>query len=122
MFILIYFMVAVITFDTTIVKISNNFIGSIYYSQDFYNILFICTAATFSLSQFILLRVVKHRTRESLIYKKLKLHKLSKLLGYFNYAMIAILLSIILEMYLASSYDIGLVFATIWISYGLALV
>lgn len=67
-------------------------------------------------------RLPTHRTRESLIYRKLKLHTLSKLLGYFNYAMIAILLSIILEMYLASSYDIGLVFATIWISYGLALV
>ncbi len=122
MYVLIYVILVVITFDTSIVKISNNFIGSIYYSQNFYNILFICTAATFGLSQFIMLRVVKHRTRESAVYWKLKLHTLSKLLGYFNYAIIAILLSVIIEMYIISSYNIGLVFATIWISFGLAMV
>lgn len=122
MFVLIYFILVVITFDTSIVKLSNNFIGSIYYSQNFYNILFICTAAIFGLGQFIMLRVVRHRTRESTVYRKLKLHTLSRVLGYFNYAMIAILLSVILEIYLISSYNIGFVIATIWISYGMALV
>jgi hypothetical protein len=120
-YIIIYSLLVIFVMDTSIVKISA-FTGGFYYSQNFYNALFICTAASFGFIQFVILRVVKHKYHESVAQKKLKLHILSKLVGYANYGMIAILISIILEMSLGSSYNIGFVFAIIWTSYGITLV
>jgi len=121
MFIIISFLLIVLTIDTSIVKMSA-FTGGFYYFQDFYSILFICTAATFGVIQFVILRVVKDRYRESIVHKKLKLHVLGKTMEYANYGIIAILVAIILEMHLTSSYNIDFIIAIIWISYGLALV
>lgn len=121
MFIIISFLLIILTIDTSIVKMSA-FTGGFYYFQDFYNILFICIAATFAVMQFVILRVVKDKYRKSIVHKKLKLHDLGKTVEYANYGIISILVAIILEMHLTSSYNIDFILAIIWISYGLALV
>jgi hypothetical protein len=117
---LIVFILVTITIDTSVVKISS-FIGTFYYFQNFYNVLFIGTAASFAFIQFFILRVLMHRYVEPVMHEKLKLQTLRKVVVFANYGMIAILVAIILEMSLVSSYHIGFVYAIIWITYGLTL-
>jgi hypothetical protein len=121
MFSIIYFLLVIITIDSSVVRISA-FIGTIYYFQDFYNVLFICTAISFGFIQFFILRVLIHKHIESMVHKKMKLHILSKLAVYATYGMIAILITIILEMYIISRYNILFIFVIVWITYGMTLI
>src|SRR6266487_1518788 len=108
---IVLFLLVTITIDTSVIKISS-FIGPFYYFQEFYDVLFICTASSFGFIQFFNLRVLLHKYAEPMMHKKLKLRILSNLVVYANYGMMAILAAIILEMYFTSSYNIGFIFAT----------
>jgi hypothetical protein len=120
-FLVIYLLVVILVIDTSVIKISA-FVGSFNYVQTFYTALFAGMIASFSLIQFIISESIEQRYATSVAHKKLKLRILGKLVRYTNYGLVAVLLSILLQMLFTSSYSIIFELTAVWISYGITFI
>jgi hypothetical protein len=118
-FLIIYSLVVILVIDISVTKISA-FVGGFNVFQNYYTILFGCIIASFGIIQFIILESVKQRYVTEVAQKKLRLDKLSRLVRYANYGLLAALLSILIQILLASTYSIIFLLIGVWLSYGVS--
>jgi MFS family permease len=80
------------------------------------------TIVIFGVGQYFILRLTKRKYGENTVGKKLKPNTIDKIVSAIQYLLLAILVSVILQMLLNNSYNIFSLLAVIWITYGLAMV
>jgi hypothetical protein len=120
-FILIYIIILALIVDISIVRIATS-VGGLRSS---YITLFVGLVVVFAVGQYHILAFVKREYKDG-EYKisshKMGLRLIDKAVTISQYALIAILISVILQMILTSSYHVFSLRAIIFISYGLAFI
>jgi hypothetical protein len=109
-----------LTATTSIIKISA-FTGGLS-PQGLYVEIFTVMTVIFGVGQYFILYLTKHKYKENIVSSKLKLNTIDKIVCAIQYLLLAILVSVILQMLLTTSYNIFFTVAVIWITYSLAMV
>jgi hypothetical protein len=120
-FFIISIIIVAIIIDTSIIKISA-FTGGLSPQGLYVAIFTVMTIVIFGVGQYFILRLTKRKYGENTVGKKLKPNTIDKIVSAIQYLLLAILVSVILQMLLNNSYNIFSLLAVIWITYGLAMV
>ena len=118
-FIVIPFMIIAVIIDTSIIKISGFTTDRI--SPSLGIAIFTVMAVVYTVGQYLILGFVKSKINEIISNKQLHLNVIHKVVSITQYAVIAILVSIILQMIITSGYNIFLVSVVLWINYILSI-
>jgi hypothetical protein len=119
-FIVVSLIIIAIIIDTSIIKISGFTRDRPSPSMDI--IIFTLMVFVYAVGQYLILRFVKRKINEIMSSKQLHLNVIHKVVSIIQYVLIAILVSIVLQMIITSVYDILLVKLAIWISYSISIV
>lgn len=118
-FVLISFIIIALIVDTSIVRISANTGGLRSGSSSI--AVFVVMTTIFAVGQYLILGFVGGVSQKIKSNEKLRLRAIGKIVSLIQYALIAILASIILQMLFTLSYNVLFLEAVIWISYILAI-
>lgn len=119
-FVLIFFIIIALIVDTSIVKISA-FTGGLS-SVSSGIVIFAGMTMIFCIGQYLILGYVRKTNQEHHLYESLPLNLLAKGISIIQYVLIAILVTLILQMVFTSSYNVFLLQLAVWISYSVAIV
>ena len=119
-FIVVCLIIITIIIDTSIIKISGFTRDRPSPSMDI--IIFTLMVFVYTVGQYLILGFVKRKINESITGEQRYLNVIHKVVSIIQYALIAILVSIIVQMIITSGYDIFLVKLVIWISYSVSIV
>ena len=119
-FLIVSFIIVALIIDTSIIKISGFTAGWI--SLVLKIVIFTILVVIYAIGQYLILEFVKHKINEIIVNKQLRLNVIHKVVSITQYAVIAILISIILQMILTSGYSIFLVNAVLWINYTVSII
>ena len=114
-FIVVSLIIIAIIVDTSIIKISGFTRDRPSPSVDI--IIFTFMVLVYTVGQYLILGFVKRKINESITGEQRYLNIIYKVVSIIQYVLIAILVSVILQMIITSGYDILLVKLVIWISY-----
>ena len=114
-FIVVSLIIIAIIVDTSIIKISGFNRDRPSPSVDI--IIFTFMVLVYTVGQYLILGFVKRKINEGITGEQRYLNIIYKVVSIIQYVLIAILVSIILQMIITSGYDILLVKLVIWISY-----
>jgi hypothetical protein len=120
-FLIISIIIVAIIIDTSIVKIST-FTGGLSPQGYYYVAIFAVMTLIFGVGQYFILRLAKRKYKENTVSQKLKLNTIDKIVRLIQYLLLAILVSVIIQMLLTASYNIFSLLAVVWITYALAMV
>jgi hypothetical protein len=127
-FILLCIIVVLLVIDTSIARLYTIIYGNVFYGNNFdnsviWNVLgFALITITCIVIQYILLKVVTNKTKQESMKGHLHLGRVQKLVSGIQYAIIALFVSITLQMVFTSSYNIMVLAATIGVSYTLGAI
>jgi hypothetical protein len=127
-FILLCIIVLLLIIDTSIARLYTIIYGNVFYGNNFdnsisWNILgFALITTTCLVVQYILLGVVTTKTKQVSMKGHLHLSKVQKIVSGIQYTIIALFISMILQMVFTSSYNTLLLAATIGVSYTLGAI
>jgi hypothetical protein len=118
-FIIISFIIVALIIDTSIIKISG--FTTDRTSPSLNITIFTVMVVVYAVGQYLILGFVKSKINEIISNKQLHLNAIHKVVSITQYAVIAILVSIILQMIITSGYNIFLLNAVLWINYILSI-
>jgi hypothetical protein len=119
-FIIISFIILALIIDTSIIKISGFTTTRPSPSLDI--AIFTVMAVIYTIGQYLVLGFIKSKINEIMANKELNLKVIRKVVSMIQYVVIAILVSIILQMIVTSGYNILLIKAVFWINYILSII
>jgi hypothetical protein len=117
-FIIIFLIIVALIIDTSIIKLAR---FSTDQSSNSSITIFTILVVIYAVGQYLILEFVKRKINEIKASGRLHLDVIHKVVSTIQYAAIAILVSIILEMTVTSSYNIFLIEAVFWINYVLSI-
>jgi hypothetical protein len=119
-FTVVSLIIIAIIIDTSTIKISGFTRDGHSPSMDI--IIFTFMVLVYAIGQYLILGFVKRKINESITGEQRYLDVIHKVVSIIQYVLIAILVSIILQMTITASYDILLVKLVIWISYNISII
>jgi hypothetical protein len=117
-FIIIFLIIVALIIDTSIIKLAR---FSADQSSNSSITIFTILVVIYAVGQYLILEFVKRKINEIKASGRLHLDVIHKVVSTIQYAAIAILVFIILEMTVTSSYNIFLIEAVFWINYVLSI-
>jgi hypothetical protein len=117
-FIIIFLIIVALIIDTSIIKLAR---FSIDQSSNSSITIFTLLVVIYATGQYLILEFVKRKINEIKASGRLHLDVIHKVVSTIQYAVIAILVFIILQMTVTSSYNIFLIEAVFWINYVLSI-
>ena len=117
-FIIIFLIIVALIIDTSIIKLAR---FSADQSSNSSITIFTTLVVIYAVGQYLILEFVKRKINEIKASGRLHLDVIHKVVSTIQYAAIAILVFIILEMTVTSSYNIFLIEALFWINYVLSI-
>ena len=127
-FIILCTIVLLLVVDTSVARLYTIIYGNVFYGNNFdssnsRNVLgFALITITCLVVQYILMKVVTNKTKRASMKGHLHLGKVQKLVSGIQYTIIALFISIILQMVFISSYNTLLLAGTIGVSYTLGAI
>jgi MFS family permease len=119
LFIIISIMIITLTVDTTVIKISDLTLKS---TSQWITVVFAVISAISLVGQNLILRFTRQRVRESKIASKDRhLYLIEKIATIVHYSLAVIIVTVILQMFLMSNYNVVMLTAALTISYGFAI-
>jgi hypothetical protein len=118
-FVLICFVISVLIFDTSIVKISAITGGLSATSTSI--AIFAVMCVIFAVGQYLILGFVRRVNEKRIANRRLRLSTIGRAVSTIQYALIAIFASLIIQMLFTSSYNVLILEIVTWINYILAI-
>ena len=118
-FIIISFIIVALIIDTSIIKLAR---FSTDQSSNSSITIFTILVIIYAVGQYLILGFVKGKINKIITGEHLHLDVIHKVVSIIQYAMMAILVSIILQMTVTSSYNIFLIEAVLWVNYILSII